>query len=74
VAGRRGRRRKQLLEDIKEKKGYWKLKDEALDFTLRGTNFRRSSGPVVMQTTGWSMIIPIYISFTSMNHLLSSLF
>jgi hypothetical protein len=30
VVGRRGRRRKQLLDDLKEKKGYWKLKEETL--------------------------------------------
>jgi hypothetical protein len=32
VAGRRGRRHKQLLDDVREKKEYWKLKEEmALD-------------------------------------------
>jgi len=31
VTGRRGRRRKQLLDDLKEKIGCWKLKEEALD-------------------------------------------
>ena len=30
VTGRRGRRRKQLLDDFKEKGGYCRLKDEAL--------------------------------------------
>jgi hypothetical protein len=30
VKGRKGRRRKQLLDDLKEKRGYWKLKEEAL--------------------------------------------
>jgi hypothetical protein len=25
VTGRRGRRRRQLLDDLKEKRGYWKL-------------------------------------------------
>ena len=34
VAGRKGRRSKQLLDDLKEEKGYWKMKEEALDFTL----------------------------------------
>ena len=34
VTGRRGRRRKQLLNDLKETRGYWKLKEEALDSTL----------------------------------------
>jgi hypothetical protein len=32
--GRQGRRRKQLLDDLKEKRRYWKLKEEALDRTL----------------------------------------
>jgi hypothetical protein len=31
MTGRRGRRRKQLLDDLKEKRRYWKLKEEALD-------------------------------------------
>jgi hypothetical protein len=32
--GRRGRMRKQLLDDLKEKRRYWKLKEETLDFPL----------------------------------------
>jgi hypothetical protein len=35
MMGKRGRRRKQLLGDLKEKRGYWKLKEEALDRTYR---------------------------------------
>jgi hypothetical protein len=31
MMGRRGRRRKQLLDDHKEKRRYWKLKEIALD-------------------------------------------
>jgi hypothetical protein len=34
MTGRRGRRRKQLPDDLREKKRYWKLKEEALDRTL----------------------------------------
>jgi hypothetical protein len=34
VTGRRVRRRKQLLDDLKEKTGYLKLKEEALDGPL----------------------------------------
>jgi hypothetical protein len=34
VMRRRGRRRKQLLDDLKETRGYWKLKEEALDCIL----------------------------------------
>jgi len=31
VTGRGGRRRQQLLDDFRETRGYWKLKEEALD-------------------------------------------
>jgi hypothetical protein len=31
MAGRRGRRRKHILNGLKEKTGYWKLKEEALE-------------------------------------------
>jgi hypothetical protein len=51
MTGRRGRRRKQLLDDIKEKRRYWKLKEEALNRTLWITRFGRDFGPVVRQTT-----------------------
>jgi len=45
--GRRGVRHKQLLDDLKGKRGYWKLKEEALDSTLWRTFFGRGCGPVV---------------------------
>jgi hypothetical protein len=51
MTGRRGRRRKQLLDDLKEKRRYWKLKEEALDRTLWRTGFGKGYGPVVRQTT-----------------------
>jgi hypothetical protein len=51
MTGRRGRRGKQLLDDLKKKKRYWKLKEEALDRTLWRTRFGRGYGPVVRQTT-----------------------
>jgi hypothetical protein len=47
---RRGRRRKQLLDDLKEKIRYWKLKEEAIDRTLWRTRFGRDYGHVVTQT------------------------
>jgi hypothetical protein len=52
VTERRVRRRKQLLDDWEEKKGYWKLKEEALDRCLWRTRFVRSYVPVVRQITG----------------------
>jgi hypothetical protein len=54
VAGRRGRRRKQLLDSLKWKgRGYFKFKEEALDRTLWRTCFRSGYGPVVRQTAEW---------------------
>ena len=34
VRGRRGRRGKQLLDDLQERRGYWKLREEALGRTV----------------------------------------
>jgi len=34
---RRRRRRKQLLYELMEKRGYWKLREEALDHTLKNS-------------------------------------
>jgi hypothetical protein len=45
MAGRRGKRNKQLLDDLKEKRRYWKLKEEALDRTLWRTRFGTGYGP-----------------------------
>ena len=50
VTGRRGRRRRKLLDDLKDKRGYSHLKEEALDRTIRGARFGRDFGPVVRQT------------------------
>jgi hypothetical protein len=51
MMGGRGRRRKQLLDDLKENRRYWKLKEEALDHTLWRTHFGRGYRPLVRQTT-----------------------
>ena len=51
MAGRRGRRRRKLLDDLKERKVYSHLKEEALDRTMRRARFGRGFGPVVRQTT-----------------------
>ena len=34
MAGRRGRRRRKLLDDLEERRGYYHLKEEALDRTV----------------------------------------
>jgi hypothetical protein len=41
VTGRRGRRRRKLLDDLKEKRGYSQLKEEALDRTVWRAGFGR---------------------------------
>ena len=51
LAGRRGRRRRDLLDDLKERRGYCHLKEEALDRTTWRARFGRGIGPVVRQTT-----------------------
>jgi hypothetical protein len=54
VTGRRGRRRRNLLDDLKERRGYCHLKEEeALDRTTWKARFGRGFGPVVRQTTKW---------------------
>jgi hypothetical protein len=50
VTERRGRRRRKLLDDLKERRGYSHLKEEALDHTMWRAGFGRSFGPVVRQT------------------------
>jgi len=51
VTGRRGRRRRKLLDDLKERRGYSHFKEEGLDRTMWRARFGRGSGPVVRQTT-----------------------
>jgi hypothetical protein len=45
MTGRRGRRRHQLLDDIKETNGCWKWKERALYRTLWRTGIGRGYGP-----------------------------
>jgi len=40
VTGKRGRRRKQLQDNLREMTGYWKLKGEATNCTLWRIRFR----------------------------------
>jgi hypothetical protein len=51
VTGIRGRRRTRLLDDIKEARGYWKLKEEAVDRTVWRPHLGIGCGPAVGQTT-----------------------
>jgi hypothetical protein len=50
VTGRRGRRRRKLLDDLNEGRGYSHAKEEALDRTVWRAGFGRGFGTVVRQT------------------------
>ena len=52
MRGRRGRRRRKLLDELKERRGYCNLKEEALDRTMWRVRLGRGFGPVVRQTAG----------------------
>jgi hypothetical protein len=47
VTRRRGRRRKQLLDDLGDRRGYSHLKEESLDRIKWRNRFGRGCGPVV---------------------------
>ena len=51
VASRRGRRRKKLLDDLKDRRGYSHLKEEALDRTIWRHRFGGGFRAVVRQNT-----------------------
>ena len=51
VTGRQGRRHRKLLDDLKERRGYSHLKEEALDRTMWIARFGRGFGPAARQTT-----------------------
>jgi hypothetical protein len=52
VTGRRGITLKQLLDDLKVRRGgYWKMKEEALDHTVWRARFGKGYGSSVRQIT-----------------------
>jgi len=51
VARRRGIRRKKLVDDLKDRRGYSHLKEEALHRTMWRHRFGGGFGPVVRQNT-----------------------
>ena len=57
VTGRRWIKHKQLLDDLKGKRRYWKLKEDALGRPLWRTHFGRGYGPVVRQTAEWMSVM-----------------
>jgi hypothetical protein len=51
VTRRRGRRDRKLLDDLKDRRGYSHLKEEAVDHTVWRNRFRGGFEPVVTQNT-----------------------
>jgi hypothetical protein len=51
VSRRKGSRRRKLLDDLKDRRGYSNFKEEALDRTLWKNRFGGGFGPVVRQNT-----------------------
>jgi hypothetical protein len=59
---KKGRRRRKLLDDLKERRGYSHLKDR----TMWRARFGKGFGPVVRQTTKWmylSQLFPLFCPF-----------
>jgi len=64
VGRRRGRRRKKLLYDLEDRRGYSHLKEEALDRTMWRHRFGGGFGPVVRQNTEWiSVVRYVYFNY-----------
>jgi hypothetical protein len=57
VMGRQGRNHKQLLGDLKEKRGNWKLNEQAPNHP----HFGRGYGPLIKQTIEWMMNIVLFV-------------
>ena len=70
VTGRKRRRRKQLLDELKETRGYSKLKEEAPDRTLWRTRFGRGFGHVVKTECGTNKLI-LLISLRELTDILT---
>jgi hypothetical protein len=65
VAWRRWRRRRKLLDELKERRGYSHLKEKALYRTIIRARFGRGFGPVVRQT---AKCMNVWISITFYHH------
>jgi hypothetical protein len=72
VSGRRGRRRRKLLDDIKERREYSHLKEEALDRIMWRARFGRGFGLVVSRTDKWMNIQNLHFKkvFNTTRHFL----
>jgi hypothetical protein len=66
LKGRRGRRRRKLLDDLKERRGHSDLKEEALDSTMWRARFGSGFGPIVRQAAKGINEIIIQKNYTVM--------
>jgi hypothetical protein len=66
VTGRRGRKRRKLLDGLKERTGYSHLKEEALDRTMWRARLGKGFGPVVRLNEGMSLahLLPGFVLTT----------
>jgi hypothetical protein len=53
VTGRRGKRRRELIDDLMERRGYCRLNEKALNRPIWRVRSGRYFGPVVRQTAKW---------------------
>jgi hypothetical protein len=68
VKGRRGRRHRKLLDELKERREYSHLQEEALDRIMYRVRFGKGFGPVVRQTT---KLMNIRLDFIYTKHLIN---
>ena len=67
VTGRQGGRRRKLLDDPKERRGYSQLREVALDRTMWRARFGRGWGPVVRQTSVLTRVeLPLSVVYSSL--------
>ena len=73
---RRGRRRKQILDDVTSTRSSWNLKEEELDRTMWRTRFARGYSPVVGENTEWMNIILLFskLPLCKISHITEHLF
>ena len=65
MKGKGGRRRKQLLDELKEMKGYCKLKEEALDRTLWRTGLWKRLRTCCKTNCAMNGCVPLPICVTT---------
>ena len=68
VTRRRGRRRKKLLDDLKDRRGFCHLKEEALDRAMWRNLYGRSFGRVVWQITYYDDVLKIQLFSLGYRH------